>query len=425
MSRQYPGSKSWARRGLETVTTPILTNRQSLERNGQSVVYRTQTPLSARASPTFSPPQSRVLLPRSMPFVRLKRTSERIENFIEAEPPSVADASSTLQAHPTSRFSRDGHGGEEDKGLVAKEVSPSPPRISGVQYDHHREGTPTLRVINKTPKTSPEISQSPPRNHTPRPAAAIDYTVDHLQLPPNPFRASDLRSHLLSSTPYRFLESPARPRAVKPIRPKRKGPAVCPFNRNFQQSPLQRSGALRYSAVYPVTSGRGDRRWRTLSCRGAQQMVSESIHESGLEKHLPHLPSILVAETDEHDKATDNSVPGSVDIPDALAFSVATQGIFLTPSFSGSQHLIAHPSPHRISSPVELPTGAPYEMTREEKLDDILSRLQNAVSAIGFPPLSQDRDDHISEALDDDIWLDIAQEEMQRTRSTMIIGVGR
>ena len=390
MPSQYPGSQPWAKRGLRI---PLLTNRQSLERNGQSVVYRTQTLLSARASSTFSPPYNRVLFPRSTPFVRLRRASERIDDFIEDEPPPVTDGSSTLQSPPANRFSWEGHGGEEDQGLVAKEISPSPPQISEVQHDHHREGVPaTLRVINKTPKGSPGEGQNPSHSDTPGTAATIDYTVDHLQLRPNPFRSPDLRSHLVSSTSYRFLESPTRPQAVKPIRQKRKGPAVCPFNRNCQQSPLQRSGALRYSAVYPVINGRSDR-WRTPSCRGAQQMVSESIHESGLEKHLPHLPQILVEETDENDDvANPQTNPSSVDIPDALAFSVATQGIFRTPSFHGSQHLLAHTSPQRICSPLELPTGAPYETTREEKLDDILSRFQTAVTAVGFPPLSQDGD---------------------------------
>ena len=401
MPSKHPSSSSWASRRLQAAVPPIFTKQVALERNGQNVTYKTSTRLSLYSASNVSPREF-FFAHQSEPYIKLRRSSQRLENFLDDEDGCGSANSSAVM--PTARFSFDLQGGQ------TYEASPSPPALPPrLQHRFSRGGSRPLRVINVSPEKELRKDSDPQKSDTPR-LELVDRNTACWPLPRHSLPRRQWYFSSTSQSPDACIGRAIWRRPVRPRRYKRKGPAVCPISTREYHASLRRPAALRHTTLPSVADEPVSRWSQAQRCRGCTQMISESIHHRGLEKRLPLLPFETLFEGNETDGTVSRSKERMSEADEALALAIAIQDV--------SPVLILEECPRQQQSYYDdvqaMPTNAfaykPHNTATIEHTEKMQSKHRTVVSDIGalFPDTETPE---LRGDSSEDIWLELADEE--------------
>ena len=382
LSLSASSSFSWATRSFHAAIPPILTKQVALERNGQNVKYKTASRLSWNICSSTSPRE----------YLYSRHSIQRRDDFLDDE-------------EDLNRFSFQEHAERYF------EASPSPPHLSERLQHHYTKGdNRPLSVINISPAKKMKTEKVPVRgvllrqepryqDASCRPSPQYPLSKPHVYAGASS-RGSDL-----------CVGRAIGRRPMPPRRYKGRGPAVCPLSTREYRASLRRPAALKHTALPSAMEGLPPGLGQGRSCRGCAQMVSESIHQLGVEKRLPWLPFETLLEADEPDLRTNRLADEVSESGQALALSIAMQGISLVQmreecsnhgqvSYDGQYDQVDFGREHQENH---------RNKAVEERVDSM--RPSQQVAGIGGFYPDTGRQTMVDED-DEDIWLELAYEEM-------------
>ena len=291
MPSRSPSPSSWVQRSWRRMTPPILPQQTTLQRNGQHLAFKSTSRLSLRASSVLISQPGKFFTRRSELYIRLRRSDQRLVNFLEDEW-DCDSVGTSVAIQQTARSFFNDQIRDTDQGPVAFSNSPSPPTVpSRYQHNYSRSGRRTLRSVNSaSPQRSQGAVRSPSCSGTPRPNG-IEVSAEHMQIPCNPFGREQSRLQQAPQHPVNHTVRRPRQCAVRPVKPKRRGPAVCPESIREYQVSLRQPPTSRCGGLTPIIDGFARQHASSYEQRPRIQAISESVHRCGLEKQLPSLPS--------------------------------------------------------------------------------------------------------------------------------------